>query len=228
VEEEEEEPPIEYPEPVTLSEVEFEEAVSSGRLLEHHADLFVHEMAKHRHGTSADAIKEVIMSGKLPLLELEAEGAAAIKARGIDCLTIFLRPPSEQVFADRVTSWLTESDEEISARMERAQAQVGHDQTQQHMSGLDRSRCLHPEVSSIYACFACKEHLPHSSTTTCNSSTMVASQAIHLGAVSHLTPSWSSCCLHCAFLTMTYPIHSMLALPHPCRWMLPPAASCLT
>jgi guanylate kinase len=122
--EEEEEPPIEYPEPVTLSEAEFEEAVASGRLLEHHSDLFVHEMAKHRHGTSAEAIKEVIMSGKLPLLELEAEGAAAIKARGIDCLTIFLRPPSEQVFADRVTSWLTESDEEISARMERAKAQV--------------------------------------------------------------------------------------------------------
>lgn len=54
--------------------------------------------------------------GKLPLLELEAEGAEALKAKGVDCLTIFLAPPSEEVFDSRLRAWLTESDEEIAAR----------------------------------------------------------------------------------------------------------------
>jgi len=47
---------------------------------------------------------------------LEAEGVEALKARGVDCLTIFLLPPSQEVFEARLRSWLTESDGEIAAR----------------------------------------------------------------------------------------------------------------
>ncbi len=49
-------------------------------------------------GVTPDAIKEVIRAGRLPLIECETEGAEMLKKRGIDCLTIFLKPPSVDVF----------------------------------------------------------------------------------------------------------------------------------
>lgn len=55
-------------------------------------------------------------TGKLPLLQLEAEGAEALKAKGLDCLNIFLMPPSQEAHEERVRRWLTETDEEVAAR----------------------------------------------------------------------------------------------------------------
>jgi guanylate kinase len=54
--------------------------------------------------------------GKLPLLELEAEDAEALKARGVDCLTIFLMPASCEAYERRLRAWMTLSDAEIEAR----------------------------------------------------------------------------------------------------------------
>ena len=52
-------------------------------------------------GVTTDAIKEVIRAGRLPLIECETDGAEMLKKRGIDCLTIFLKPPSVEVFEVR-------------------------------------------------------------------------------------------------------------------------------
>lgn len=59
IEEEEENMPVEIPEPISLTEAEFDQAVAEGRLLEHHKELFVHSMDVHRQGVTKDAIKEV-------------------------------------------------------------------------------------------------------------------------------------------------------------------------
>lgn len=64
-------------------------------------------------------------AGKLPLLELEAEGAEAIKlGKGVDCLTVFLAPPSLELHEQRLRDWATESDEEIAERQELAAAEL--------------------------------------------------------------------------------------------------------
>ncbi|KAF8071222.1 GLTP1 [Scenedesmus sp. PABB004] len=104
------------PPPEVLSREEFEAAAAGGRLLEAHADLFTHPLVTHRHGHSHEAVREVIKSGKLPLLELEAEGAEALRARGVDCLAIFLSPPSIEAHAQRLEAAATESEEEIAQR----------------------------------------------------------------------------------------------------------------
>lgn len=64
-------------------------------------------------------------AGKLPLLELEAEGAEAIKlGKGVDCLTVFLAPPSLELHEQRLRDWATESDEEIAERQALAAAEL--------------------------------------------------------------------------------------------------------
>eukprot|EP00967_Tisochrysis_lutea_P001992 scaffold2558_cov18-Tisochrysis_lutea.AAC.2 len=51
--------PVDYPEPIALTDSEFDAAVAEGRLLEHHRELFVHSMDTHRMGVTKEAIKEV-------------------------------------------------------------------------------------------------------------------------------------------------------------------------
>eukprot|EP00882_Tetradesmus_deserticola_P025786 GHRQ01028352.1.p1 GENE.GHRQ01028352.1~~GHRQ01028352.1.p1 ORF type:complete len:220 (+),score=94.86 GHRQ01028352.1:141-800(+) len=66
-----------------------------------------------------------MQAGKLPLLELEAEGAEAIKlGKGVDCLTLFLAPPSIELHQQRLTSCATETDEEIAERQALAAAEL--------------------------------------------------------------------------------------------------------
>lgn len=82
----------------SVSPTEFTSAARSGALLEHHTELFKHPLVTRQWGVTADAIKEVIRAGRLPLMECETEGAEMLKKRGIDCLTLFLKPPSMDVF----------------------------------------------------------------------------------------------------------------------------------
>lgn len=58
------------------------------------------------------------------MLDIEAEGAEAIRAKGVDCLTIFLTPPSISTYEDRLKAWLTETDEEIRQRQAEAEQQL--------------------------------------------------------------------------------------------------------
>lgn len=40
-------------------------------------------------------------------------GAEMMKKKGVDCLTIFLKPPSIKEFEDRLRTWLTYDDEVV-------------------------------------------------------------------------------------------------------------------
>jgi hypothetical protein len=65
----------------------------------------------------------VSLAGKLPLLELEAEGVEALRKSKADCLTIFLQPPDLEVHEGRLRTYLTETEAEIAERTEQAAAE---------------------------------------------------------------------------------------------------------
>jgi guanylate kinase len=114
------------PVPVVLSREAFEAAAAAGRLLEVHTELFKHPLAAQRWGHSAEALQDVIRAGKLPLLELEAEEAELVKVtKGVDCLTVFLAPPSLEEHQQRLADAATESDEEVAQRGAAAAAELG-------------------------------------------------------------------------------------------------------
>lgn len=118
-------PAVLGPPPHVVTQEEFDAAVTSGQLVEHHPDLFTHPLAAHRHGHSMDDIQEIIKAGKLPLLELEAEQTELVKVtKGIDCLSVFLAPPSLEEHQQRLQLWATETDEEIADRGAAAAAEL--------------------------------------------------------------------------------------------------------
>jgi hypothetical protein len=119
------------PPPRVLSKEDFEAAVANGQLLEHHADLFTHPLAMHRHGHSMEDIQAIIKEGKLPLLELEAEQTEQVKVtKAIDCLSIFMAPPSLEEHEQLLQLWVTESDDEVVDRGTVAAAELTAVQSQ--------------------------------------------------------------------------------------------------
>ncbi len=66
----------------------------------------------------------MVRSSRLPLIECEVEGAEQLKRRGTDCLTVFLKPPSIETYESRLRASLTESEEEIGARLEAARREL--------------------------------------------------------------------------------------------------------
>lgn len=66
-------------------------------------------------------------AGRIPLIDAEALSVAtAFKAASCDCLPVFLMPPSELEYAQRVASWLQETPRaidlyDIAARRQAAQ-----------------------------------------------------------------------------------------------------------
>ena len=112
------------PAPVVLSRDEFDAWAAAGRFLEWHADPFKHALAAHRVGHTPEDVRAIVAAGRLPLLELESDGAEALKARVVDCLTIFLAPPSAAAFEARLRAWLTESTAELAARRAAAAAEL--------------------------------------------------------------------------------------------------------
>lgn len=64
-------------------------------------DIFVHSMVAHSWAVRKNALRDVIKSGRLPLIECETDAAEHVKRQGIDCLTIFLRPPSIEAYEVR-------------------------------------------------------------------------------------------------------------------------------
>lgn len=114
------------PQPVVLGKQEFEAAAASGSLLEAHCELFKHPLATHKYGHSMDDLQAVIRAGKLPLLELEAEEVELVKVtKGVDCLSVFLAPPSLEVHQQRLREAATETDEEVQQRGTAVAAELG-------------------------------------------------------------------------------------------------------
>jgi hypothetical protein len=62
------------------------------------------------------AAPHLCTSGKLPLLELEVEGVEALKGpHGLDCLALFLKPPSQELHEQRIQQWSLPSKEDAEA-----------------------------------------------------------------------------------------------------------------
>ncbi|GIL93290.1 hypothetical protein Vretimale_15687 [Volvox reticuliferus] len=115
---------VSRPTHTSITQSEFTASAQAGTFLEWHTELFKHPLVARQWGVTSDAIKEVIRAGRLPLIECETDGAEMLKKRGIDCLTIFLKPPSVQAYEVRLRQHLTETDEEIAARIEMARREI--------------------------------------------------------------------------------------------------------
>jgi guanylate kinase len=100
-----------------LERAEFERRIDAGELLE-----FVEYVSGHLYGTLASEIDRIRANGKVPLLDLEIEGARHVRDSVPGAVTIFVDAPLEEL-ERRLYERATESSGEIGERIALARQQ---------------------------------------------------------------------------------------------------------
>ena len=103
---------------VFLDDAEFQRRVDRGDFLEHVS------YAGGRYGTLESQVEGLLQSGRSVILELEIEGAFAIRRRRPDAVLIFVNPPTFEDLERRLRARATDSAGEIDTRLAIAREQL--------------------------------------------------------------------------------------------------------
>ena len=102
-----------------LAHEEFERRVEAGEFLEH-----VAYVSGHRYGTLRSELDRIAANGRIPLLDLEIEGALIVRDEVPGAVTIFVKAPSFDELERRLRERATESAGEIGERLALARSQL--------------------------------------------------------------------------------------------------------
>ena len=101
-----------------LTPDEFLARIEAGAFLEH-----VEYVSGHRYGTLRSELARIRANGRIPLLELETEGALRVKDEDPQAVTIFISAPVDEL-ERRLHERATESTGEIGVRIDLARKQL--------------------------------------------------------------------------------------------------------
>jgi guanylate kinase len=102
-----------------VSDAEFDAMIERGEFLEHAT---VHNAS--RYGTPRPPIDRALSEGKSVLLEIDLQGARAVKKAMPEALLVFLLPPSWEELVRRLVGRGTESAEEQQRRLDTAKIEL--------------------------------------------------------------------------------------------------------
>ena len=139
-----------------LSPDEFERRVGAGEFLEH-----VAYVSGNRYGTLLAELDRIRADGRIPVLELETEGALDVQRRVTGALTIFVDAPSFDELERRLRDRATESAGEIGERLTLAHEQLELAQEFDHLvvnDDLERAAAELEEI--VRAALAGSYHSP--------------------------------------------------------------------
>jgi len=118
-----------------LGKAEFEAGVRAGRFLEHAT---VHG---HLYGTPRDGVEAVLARGEVCLLNIDVQGAEAMRRSGLPVLTVFVLPPSLEELERRLSKRGSEDPAEVARRLEVARREIAD-------AGLFDLRVVNREVGA--------------------------------------------------------------------------------
>ena len=101
-----------------VSEEEFERMRASGGFLEW---AVVHG---HLYGTARSVVEQELSEGHDIVLEIDVQGAEAVRAAFDSVVSIFIMPPSFEVLRARLSARMTERQEEFELRLSNARGEV--------------------------------------------------------------------------------------------------------
>ena len=96
----------------------FEELIKRGEFLEW-ADVY-----GHLYGTSAAQVEHERAAGRDLILEIDVQGAASIRAKVLDSISVFILPPSFELLRERLIARNTDSAADLERRLKGAPSEV--------------------------------------------------------------------------------------------------------
>ena len=103
-----------------VSPTRFEEMINAGQFLEHA------RVYGNYYGTAGQAVNHQLDAGKQVLLDIDWQGARAVKQALPEAKSIFISPPSVAELEQRLRKRGLDKDQVIQRRMEQALAEMGH------------------------------------------------------------------------------------------------------
>jgi guanylate kinase len=103
-----------------VSDADFDRMIADGELLEW---AYIHG-GTHRSGTPCAPIERRLAEGRPALLELDLQGARAVRAALPDALLVFIQPPSWDELVHRLVGRGTESPDVIARRLATAKEEL--------------------------------------------------------------------------------------------------------
>ncbi len=85
------------------------------------------------YGTSADFLDAGLTAGKDILLDLDVQGTRQLLERYVECVAIFVRPPSLKVLQQRLKTRGTDSADTISVRLANAKKEMAQQDLYHHV-----------------------------------------------------------------------------------------------
>lgn len=103
-----------------ISRERFEQMIANDELLEH--NVFV----GNYYGTPKAPVIECIEKGQDMLIEVDVNGAAQIRSKMPDAVSVFIMPPSLEILKARLTGRGTDSDDVIAKRLNEALREIAN------------------------------------------------------------------------------------------------------
>jgi guanylate kinase len=103
-----------------VNQAQFDEMVAADRFLEH-ANVF-----GNSYGTSRAATENLLRQGKNIILDIDWQGARAIKEKMPESVSVFILPPSRAALEQRLTGRGQDTPEVIARRMREAVSEMSH------------------------------------------------------------------------------------------------------
>jgi guanylate kinase len=102
-----------------VDEARFMSMVGAGEFLEWA------EVHGNLYGTSRAKLFEMIQGGIDVILDIDTQGAAQIRQKGIDATFIFILPPSPETLKERLIARKTDSEQVILGRLKKVREEIG-------------------------------------------------------------------------------------------------------
>ena len=133
-----------------VSHEAFDEMVERGELLEHAT------YVKNCYGTPRNYVEQRRAEGLHVLLDIEVQGAAQVRAKAADAVTVFVIPPSLEVLRQRLHDRGTDTELVIQERLERARAEYVEAAFYDYIVVNDDADAAAKELDAIITAACCR------------------------------------------------------------------------
>lgn len=127
-----------------IAEAEFEQGIASGRWAEWarvHGNLY---------GTSAQWVAQTLAAGQDILMDIDVQGTRQMLTRFAEAITIFIRPPSLAILAQRLRQRGTDDEAAIAVRLANTQEEMARQSMYRHVVvNDDLDRATHELIALI-------------------------------------------------------------------------------
>jgi guanylate kinase len=126
-----------------VTHARFAELVAAGDMLEYA------EVYGNRYGTPRRPVAEALEAGRSILLEIDYQGAAQVRERMPEAVSIFVLPPSIAAIERRLRGRQTDSEEIIARRVREARLQLEHVGEFDYLVVNDRLASAHDQFQAV-------------------------------------------------------------------------------